>query len=47
MSTFYNLHIYVEGNEILHVVTNKRKHIDIANSGNLFLSELEDLKSCE
>ena len=44
--TLYNRHIYIEENNILHVVTYKRRYIDIVNSSNFFLSELEEMKSC-
>ena len=42
----YNLHIYIEKITILHVVTYKWKYINIVNSSDLFLSELEEMKSC-
>ena len=46
MNTWYNLHVYIERNEILHVVTYNRKYIKIVNSSNFFLWELEEMKSC-
>ena len=42
----YNMRIYIEKNEILHVVTYKWKYINILNSSIPFLSELEEMKSC-
>ena len=46
INTLYNLHIYIEENEKLHVVAYQWKYIDILNSSNFFLSELEEKKSC-
>ena len=42
----YNLHVYIEKKEVLHVVTYKGKYINIVNSSNFFLSELEEMKIC-
>ena len=44
--TMYNLHVYIEKNEVWYVVIHKQKYFDIVSSSNFFLSELEKIKSC-
>ena len=44
--TLYNLHIYIKEKKLLHVVTFRRKYINNMNSSILFLSELEEMKTC-
>ena len=44
--TWYNLHVYIETNEILQLVIYKWKYIDIVNSSIFFLLEIEEMKSC-
>ena len=43
--TLYNLHVYIEQIEILHVFIYEWKYINVVNFGNFFLSELEEMKS--
>ena len=42
----YNLHMYIREIEKLNVITYEWKYINIVNSGNFFLSEFEEMKSC-
>ena len=44
--TLYNLHIYNKKIGKLLVNTYEKKHTNIVNSGNFFLSEFEEMKSC-
>ena len=44
-NALYNLHLYIEKNEILHVVAYDWKYMNIVNSSVFCLSELEDMKS--
>ena len=41
--TWQKLHIYIQE---LHVITYKRKYVNIVNSCNFLLSKLEEMKSC-
>ena len=42
----YYLHVYIEKNETLHLITYNWNYINVVNSVNCFLSELEEVKSC-
>ena len=37
-NTLFNMHIYIEKIEMLHVVTSKWKYSNIVNSSNFFFS---------
>ena len=46
--TFYNLHIHNdEENKLLHVSTDKRKFNNFVKASTFFLSESQEMKSCE
>ena len=45
-NTLYNLHIFFREIEILQVINYEWKYINIVNSCNFFLSDLEEMKSC-
>ena len=44
--SLYNLHVYFEEIEILHVITYKGKYVKFMNSVKFFLSEQGEMKSC-